>query len=455
MRPEDRPADHPPASPERVPWARWAQERMGPEAVTGKPEALGHLMVLDASQGSFAGLIAAAILAEFGAEVIRVEPPAGDITRRFSPGGLYHLGTGLPYLVEARNKRHITLHLGTPRGRDLFAQLAERADVLIETSRPGQFDALRIGYRQLSARNPRLIYVAITTYGQFGQAARANRHKPSYDVMDQALSGLVYVTGEPASGAHPAPHEVPTRAGSWQGWYAGGTWGAFAVLAALLHRRRSGVGQMIDVTGAEGLARFIENMVLWYEKAGRIKERLGLLDLSVFPYTLVACRDGYAMIAGYTDENFRALCEVMNAPDLAADPRFRTFMDRLAPDRKAELHGIIEAWSRHFTADEILDRALAVVSRERRAGVVVTGRVNTPLQTLAEEHWWLRGLFRRVEDPTYGELLLQMPIWKMTETPPRVRWACRRIGEDNERVLSRYLGLDREALSALRQEGVV
>jgi crotonobetainyl-CoA:carnitine CoA-transferase CaiB-like acyl-CoA transferase len=440
---------------ERASWAGWIEEQTRPETVPAKPQALDHLLVLDTSQGSFAGLVAGAILAEFGAEVVRVEPPAGDIARRFSPYSLYHLGTGLPYLVEARNKHHITLHLGTARGRELFTQLATRADVLIETSRPGQFDALGIGYRQLAARNPRLIYLAITTYGQFGHAARANRHKPSYDVMDQALSGIVYVTGEPASGPHPAPHEVPTRTGSWLGWYAGGTWGAFAVLTALLNRRRSGRGQMLDVTGAEGLARFMENMVLWYEKSGRIKERLGLLDLSVFPYTLVACQDGYAMIAGYTDENFRALCEVMGAPALVADPRFRTYVDRLAPQRKGELHQIIEAWSCHLTADEILAKAMAVMSRGRRAGVVVTGHVNTPLQTLAEEHWWLRGLFRRVQDPTYGELLLQMPIWKMTETPPRVRWACRRVGQDNEEVLSRYLGLDREALSALRQEGVV
>lgn len=186
-------------------WEEWIRERDDPTKAGGKPEALDGLVVLDISHNSMAGVICSALLAEFGAEVIRIEPPGGDNVRFFSPFGLEHEGTGLGYLVEARNKLHVTLDLARQAGHDILKDLTGHADVLIETYKPGQMDGWGIGYRQLREINPRLIYVACSTYGQYGPEAERQANKPDYEVADQALSGIVHVTGEMESRDHPQP----------------------------------------------------------------------------------------------------------------------------------------------------------------------------------------------------------------------------------------------------------
>src|SRR3989337_913278 len=214
-------------------WPRYAKEITDPALVHEKPEALDDLRVLDASRGNVAALFASSILAEFGAEVIRLEPPGGDVARLFSPQGVKHRGTGLAYLVEARNKRHITLNLDLPAGRELFARLARHLDVVIESAKPGQMDAWGVGYRQLSAANPRLIYLAFSTYGQLGP--RRASPLPDYDITDQALSGTPYTTGEPA-GEGTLVTAAPTRQSNWLALYIGRGWGAFAALTAVIWR---------------------------------------------------------------------------------------------------------------------------------------------------------------------------------------------------------------------------
>ncbi len=438
-----------------IAWEEWIRQRDDPTTAGGKPEALDDLLVLDLSHKSMAGVVCSSLLAEFGAEVIRIEPPNGDTVRFFSPFGLEHEGTGLGYLVEGRNKLHVTLDLTQEDGRDILRRLVSHSDVVIETHKPGQMDAWGIGYRQLREINPRLIYVACSTYGQFGPEAERQANKPDYEVADQALSGIVHVTGEMQSDDDPQPWEVPTKAGNWFGWYAAGAWGAFATLAALYYRGLSGRGQMIDVTGSEAILRFMEDMVLWYEKAGVVRGRIGLLDTSVFPYTFVRCKDGYTMIAGFSDVNSQALTTIMGQPELRQDPRFKTFIDRLQMENKKVLHGIVEAWAQSYTSNEILEMVQDYVLNERGPGIVATGRVNSPSQTLDEDHWWQRGAFARVEDPVYGELVVQGTPWKMTETPPRIKWLCRPVGADNEYVYLKHLGLDRRQLAALKERGVV
>jgi len=438
-----------------IPWEEWIRQQDDPTTAGGKPEALEDLVVLDLSHNSMAGVICSSFLGEFGAEVIRIESPGGDTVRFFSPFALEHEGTGLGYLVEGRNKLHITLDLTREEGRTILKDLVKHADVLLETYKPGQLDAWGIGYRQLRELNPRLIYAAFSTYGQFGPEAERQANKPDYEVADQALSGIVHVTGEMPTGDEPQPWEVPTKAGNWFGWYAAGAWGAFAVLTALHYRDVTGRGQMIDVTGSEGILRFMEDMILWYEKAGVVRGRIGLLDTSVFPYTFVRCKDGYTMIAGFSDVNFQALTTIMGRPELREDPRFKTFIDRLQMENKKVLHRIVEEWALNYTADEILEMVQDYVLKERGPGIVATGRVNSPAQTLNEDHWWERGAFGRVEDPVYGELVVQGTPWKMTETPPRTKWICRPIGADNEYVYLKYLGYDRGRLEELKEQGVI
>ena len=182
------------SAPDRsLPWAEYAKALTDPAHAREQPEALDDLLVLDCSQMNVAGLFASSILAEFGATVIRVEPPGGDPARQLSPDGIRHHGAGLGYLVEGRNKHHITLNLEVAEGRLLLRRLAAKADVLIETFRPGVMDGWGLGYRHLSAANPRLIYCALYTYGHFGP--RAGRGQPNADITDQALSGVTFISG--------------------------------------------------------------------------------------------------------------------------------------------------------------------------------------------------------------------------------------------------------------------
>jgi crotonobetainyl-CoA:carnitine CoA-transferase CaiB-like acyl-CoA transferase len=434
-----------------LPWAAFAQALTDPAQAREQPEALDDLLVLDCSRADFAGLFASSILAEFGATVVRVEPPGGDPARALSPDGLTHRDTGLAYLVEGRNKHHVTLNLEDPDGRLMLRRLAQQADVLIESFRPGVMDGWGLGYRQLSLLNPRLVYVAISTHGQFGPRARASI--PDHDLTNQALSGVPYITGEPEGAEGPAPHAVPTRQGSWAGWYIGGAWAAFAALAALVWRAGSGVGQLCDVSPAEGEMRMTDYGVHWYHSHRQVWERTGAFNISVFPYTLIRTTDGYSFIAGFSDVNWTGLTNIMGRPELRE--RFPGVRDRTAADKQPAIHEELEKWSAGLSSQEVLDRVMDYMTNKRGPGTVATAKVNSPQDTLGEEHWWQRGVFRKVEDPHYGTLLLQMPPWKMSRTPPRVKWACRPVGADNAAVYARYLGLPPSALAALRDRGVL
>ena len=426
-------------------WAAWVRARVDPGTAFAKPEALDDLLVLDCSRASMAGLVASSFLAELGAEVIRVEPPGGDPARHFAPFGLLHRDTGLGYLVEGRNKLHITLSLENPEGREILRSLARRADVLIETFLPGQMDAWGLGYRQLFDANPPLIYCALYTYGQFGP--RAASAKPPADLVDQALSGIPSFTGESERDEGPAPYAVPTKQGSWFGWYAGGAYAAFGILVALHQRVLTGQGQLIDVSPAEAAMRFADFNCLWYHAEGQSRERVGNLDIAAYPYTYFRCKGGMVFVAGFLDANWTALTTIMGRPDLRE--RYPTIFERL--EHEKEIYRELEAWAASYTSQEILE----MVQNYKGKGVVATGRVNEPKETLAEENWWERGVFQRIRDPYYGELVIQNPPWTMTGTPPRVKWICRPVGADTEEIYTKRLGLDSAYLRALQAEGVL
>jgi crotonobetainyl-CoA:carnitine CoA-transferase CaiB-like acyl-CoA transferase len=235
------------------------------------------------------------------------------------------------------------------------------------------------------------------------------------------------------------------------GWYAAGAWAAFAVLLAVCHRRRSGRGQLVDVSGAEGLMRLTNYNLVWHSMYRRQLFRVGNVDLGIYPYGIVKTQDGYAFLAGFSDVNFRALCAIMERPDLPEDPRFRTFLDRARLANMIPLQTEIEGWSSRYTAAEILARVQAY----RGPGIVATAKANTPGEVLGEAHWRERGALVVHDDPVYGRLLLQASPLHMTETPPRLKWACRPIGADTEFVLGKYLGLGRESFAGLRARGII
>lgn len=429
-------------------WEDWIRQADDPRDAFAKPEALNDLLVLDASRESVAGMVCTSFLAELGAEVLKVEPPGGDPARAWGPPDFTQKGEGLAYLAEGRNKYFITLNLEAVEGRQIFRQLARRADVVIEAFPPGQMDAWNIGYRQLSLENPRLIYVAISANGQYGP--RAAQPMREHDLTSQAASGLTFITGEPES-ADAGAAGVPTKAGPWLAGYAGGAWAAFGLLGALHHRHETGRGQMVDVTPAESLMRYLEYTLLWCHVEDRVRERIGYYDLAVFPYTFIRVKDGWAFVAAYTDPNFHALCRIMARPELAQDPRFSTVWARVQPENEQLLRDEIEAWAIHQTSEEILDKVMA----DPGPGVVVFGRVETPTEVLTRENWWDRGCFQSFADPAYGNLTLQMPVWRMTETPPRIRWACRPSGYHNAYIYQKYLGLGPRHLAELHTQGVL
>lgn len=433
------------------PWAEWIREAEAPARITAKPEALDDLLVLDCSVGHYGGHVLGGFLGELGAEVVKLEPPGGDPVRQWGPPDAAIGDEGLAFIAEGRNRHYATLNLGDPEGQALLRHLAGRADVLVEGFPPGQMDAWGIGYRQLQPLNPRLVYVALSTHGQFGPRAPAGGHPgggPEYDLIDQALSGLAFITGEPGDDR---PERMPTRVGSWISAYAQAAWAGAATLAALHWRESSGLGQMIDVSGAEALMRYLEYTVLLYHTAGEIRQRMGIYDLAVSVYTFVPVKDGWAFIAGYTDPNFGAICRIMGRPELAQDPRFRTTLDRTKPEHRAALREEIARWTVNYTASEILAKVLA----DPGPGVVVFGPVNRPTATLAEDHWWERGCFGRLDDPVYGPLTLAMPAWRMTRTPPRLKVPGRPPGYHNDHVYAKHLGFGPERLAELRARGVI
>ena len=270
----------------RAKWAQWADHIRSlddPAKNFEKPEALDDLVVIDISSRSMAGCYCSSLLAELGAETIRIEAPGGDLVRTYSPNGITEKGTGFAYLQEGRNKFHITLDLEKEEGREIFKQLIGSADVLIETFPAGRMDAWGIGYDVLSRLNPRLLYASITLHGQFGPDS--DRKQYDYDNVSQARSGIQFGTGEvlpEGKTFDDMPWAVPTKAGPWIAWSVSGTFAALGILAALHHRELTGEGQAIDVSTPEAYQRLHDYALHWYTDQGVIQERFGSLDTALW-----------------------------------------------------------------------------------------------------------------------------------------------------------------------------
>ncbi len=436
-------------------FARWAHRETDPDDVFRKPEALDDMLVLDASRGSFAGLFASSLLAEMGAEVVRIEPPGGDIARKMTPYGIMIGDAGLAYIAEGRNKFHVTLDIAADDGKAMFRRLARKADVLIETFKPGFLDGLGLGYRMLGEENPGLVHAAIHAYGQFGSDSEAHSNQPDSDIVNQARGVVMSVTGEPDLDPEvPAGLKRPLKQGNWMGWYAGGAWAAFGILMAMLHKRRTGKGQLIDASPPEGLMAISNYVMQYLHVSGKQMPRAGNYDYAVFPYTYVKCKDGFTFISGFSDPNWAALCEIMSRPEL--QKRFPTIRERLTPENQPTIQHEIELFTERYTSEEIQRMITEYSKRPDKKGTVVTGRLETPLDVLQRDHWKERKTFIRADDPHYGEILIQNSSFKaMTKTPGRVKWACRPIGADNEFIYRKYLGIGGKRLDELKGRGVV
>jgi CoA:oxalate CoA-transferase len=421
-------------------WGKTLAEVMNPE---GKPEVLEDVLVLDASWENFSGIIAASFLAEFGAEVIKIEPPGGDPMRLVTPYGANVKGVGIPFLVEGRNKKYMTLDLrNSEQDRRDFTRLAEKAAVVIETFAPGEMDSWGIGYRQLGQKNPGLIYVAITPYGQYTDKAKEFAHQPDADITCQAGSGLPAQVGDPVNA--PEPLNWPLRAGMWAGWYMSGLSAALGGTVALVHRQQTGEGQMVDVAAMDAyssMVGFPATIGYTWEKP---RPRIGVLDFILYPYGLWKCKDGYVVIAAPRDHDFRALLKVLGLWQLEDDWRYTA--DRIPDvvDQAMLLYKAIEEKTIRYTADELVKRALTYSAKSARSkwrggGVPIVMKMMTPPMALESKQFAIRRVFQEVEDENAGKFVINTGFVKMSESPPRIKWVSSTIGKDNEYVRKKYL----------------
>ncbi|MEO6277494.1 CaiB/BaiF CoA-transferase family protein [Roseateles sp.] len=394
------------------------------------PAALAGLKVVELGQ-LIAGPFAAKTLADFGAGVIKIEPPgAGDPLRKWR---LLLDGTSVWWQVQSRNKRSLALDLRTPEGQDIVRRLSAEADVLIENFRPGAMEGWGLDPEALRAANPRLIVLRVSGYGQTGPY----RDRPGFAAVAEAMGGLRHLTAEPG--------RVPVRVGVSIGDTLAALHGVIGILLALQHRHATGQGQVIDVALYEAVFNCMESLLPEYSAFGVVREPAGSAMPGIAPSNAYVCADGgYALIAGNGDSIFRRLMTLIQRDDLGHDPALADNAGRVA--RVAEIDAAIGAWAARRTVDEVL-QAL-------EGADVPAGRIYTVADIAADPHYRARGMLQQVQLP--GGKALDVPgiCPKLSATPGGHRRNAPALGQDSDAVLSE-LGLTAAQIGQLRERGIV
>jgi formyl-CoA transferase len=379
-----------------------------------------------------AGPFCGQILADFGAEVIKLEDPGtGDPMRQW--GRSLPKGLSPWWPVIGRGKKSVTLDLRKPEGQQIARDLIGRADILIENFRPGTMEKWGMAYEALAAANPRLIMARVSGFGQTGPYAK----RAGYGLIGEAMGGLRAITGE--------PDRPPARAGVSIGDSLAATHAAMGVMMALHVRERTGHGQAIDASIYESVLAMMENMVTEYDLTGYVRERSGAVLPGIAPSNVYPTADGMILIGGNGDNVFARLCEAMGEPALKHDPRY---VDHAARGvNQTELDARIAAWTRGFTSSGLLEVL--------EAGGVPCGRVFQAPDMLADPQYAARESIVAVEHPVFGPIRMQNVHPKLSETPGEVRWPGPGLGEHTDAVLADKLGLDGACIAALHAAGVV
>jgi crotonobetainyl-CoA:carnitine CoA-transferase CaiB-like acyl-CoA transferase len=379
------------------------------------------------------GPFGASLLAEFGAEVIKVEQPGvGDPMR--SLGG-EHQGVGLHWLEFARNKKSITLNLREKEGQEILKRLVKVSDVLIENFRPGTLERWNLGYVELQKCNPRLILARVSGFGQTGPY----RDRYAFDRIATAFGGLTYVTG--------FPDAPPIRPGFNVADYMAGIFDALAIMIALYHRdgHQTGEGQVIDLALYEPIFR-ISALVQAYDQQGKIRERSGNVNPSIAPAETFQTKDGewIVLIAG-TDNIWRRLAKVMGREELVDDPRYVTVRKRV--ENMAELHRLVGEWMRSYTAEEV-SKILT------EAGIPAT-KMYSIADIFADPHYQERGNLVDVDTLQFGKVKMIGVVPKFSKTPGQIRWAGPALGQHNAEIYQGLLGLSPETLEDYQARGII
>ncbi len=400
-----------------------------------KPKALEGVRVLDFSR-VLAGPFATMVLADLGAEVIKIESPGrGDETREWGPPwhGEGHERLSAYYLSVNRNKRSLTLNLKHPEGQAIARRLAERSHVLIENMKVGGMASFGLDYESLRSVNPALVYCSISGFGQDGPYAE----RPGYDYVVQAMSGLMSITGEPQG----EPHKVGVAVSDvFTGLFA-----ANAIQAALRHAERSGQGQYVDVNLLESQLAALVNVASNVLVSGSDAPRWGNGHPNIVPYQVFYAADKPLVVAVGNDRQFAALCDLLDCPHLTTDPRFGTNPARVA--HRAELIPLLNDRFKLKDAETWVEGLLALG--------IPTGPINTVQQALHDPHVTARGLVETVTMPDESTLQLVGPPVRLSATPARIESAPPQVGEHTEHVLREVLGMTQADISRLREQGVV
>jgi crotonobetainyl-CoA:carnitine CoA-transferase CaiB-like acyl-CoA transferase len=390
--------------------------------------ALSGVHVLDVTQ-VMAGPFCAMLLADLGADVIKIEPPAGDSTRQM-PGAV--AGDSPSFNAVNRGKRSVVLNLKTDGGREVFVRLARSTDILIENYRPGVMAALGLDYPALSALNPRLIYASISGYGQTGPS----RSKGGFDLIAQGVAGIMSITGE-AGGA-------PVKAGVPLTDLGAGLFATVGILAALESRHRTGVGQHVDTSLVDaGVALSVWEATEYFSGAG-VPRALGSAHRMNAPYQAIRCADGYITLGAANERLFRRLCDVLGQTEWTTMPEFADNASRVR--NRDALAARIEA----ITSQQPRRHWLTLLE----SNDIPCGPINDYAQVFADAQVRARDMVVEVDHPTLGRLRTLGSPLKMSDTPPDVSRRAPLLGEHTDTVL-REAGFGDQEIAALREAGAI
>jgi len=404
-------------------------------------KALEHLRVLDMSR-VLAGPFLAQNLADFGADVIKIERPHhGDETRTFPPYLKRADGTQTEdsayYMSINRGKRSVTIDISKPLGQDLIKQLAAQSDVLIENYKVGDLKRYGLDYASIKTVKPDIVYCSITGFGQTGPY----RNRPGYDYIFQAMSGLMSITGE----RDDLPGGGPAKVGLAICDVITGIYSSFAVMAALAHRDKSGEGQHIDMSLLDVAIATISHINMNYLVGGIVPKRMGTAHPSIVPYQVFNAADGQMVVAVGNDTQFSKLCQTLGVAALPADERFRTNVSRVK--NRDELVPIIQAKFREKPVAHWIDTLTSIG--------VPCGPINNIKQVFDDPHIKSRGMRVEVDHPRGGRVSMLANPARLSVTPPTYERVPPQLGEHTQEVLRNVLNLDDLAIEALANAGVI
>ncbi len=414
----------------------YTEKLFNPADAQAKPEALKGLRVLDFSHVIF-GPIAARLLADYGAEVIKLELPFyGDLWRPATYWGKYWKHSNPIWHNITKNKYFLSVNLALKQSKELIYKMAEDADVVIENFAPGTADAWQIGYQKISQINPKIIFLSCSTYGQFGPM----RYFPGWDLLAQGASGVLTLNGYPDTDIY---YKLPDYVGD----FVPGNFAALAVLMALYHRKKTGKGQYIDMAQTEGLMRLLYHYT-YFSVTKEAIGRTGNTDPTMMPASIFKTADEkFVGLACATTDQFKSFAAAAGLPELALDARFNETLERLKPENAKALTRIVADWIAAKSAADIVK--LADENGFPAAEVADDF-------TIANDEWRRkRGSVVLFKDDVYGNLMIAGPSAQLSGTPSRTKWLARPLGYHNRIVLKKFLGLSEEEILELEKKKVI